>query len=45
MNGTQRLSVIHSLLNPHKPFLFDYQKGISAKRVTDYQGLHRSDAD
>lgn len=33
MNGTQRLSVIHSLLNPYKPFYFDYQKDISAKRV------------
>lgn len=32
MNGTQRLSVIHSLLNPYKPFLFDYQRDISAKR-------------
>ena len=33
MNGTQRLSVIHSLLNPYKPFLFDYQRDISAKRL------------
>lgn len=33
MNGTQRLSVIHSLLNPYKPFYFDYQKDISAKRM------------
>lgn len=33
MNGTQRLSVIHSLLNPYKPFLFDYQRDISAKRI------------
>lgn len=31
MNGTQRLSVIHSLLNPHKPFYFDYQTDISAR--------------
>ena len=36
MNGTQRLSVIHSLLNPYKPFLFDYQRDIppSAYRLT-----------
>lgn len=34
MNGTQRLSVIHSLLNPYKPFLFDYQRDISAKRFS-----------
>lgn len=33
LNGTQRLSVIHSLLNPFKPFYFDYQKDISAKRA------------
>ena len=33
LNGTQRLSVIHSLLNPFKPFYFDYQKDISAKRI------------
>lgn len=33
MNGTQRLSVVHSLLNPYKPFYFDYQRDISAKRV------------
>lgn len=33
MNGTQRLSVIHSLLNPYKPFYFDYQRDISAKRA------------
>lgn len=33
MNGTQRLAVIHSLLNPYKPFDFDYQRDISAKRV------------
>lgn len=33
MNGTQRLSVVHSLLNPYKPFLFDYQRDISAKRL------------
>lgn len=31
MNGTQRLSVIHSLLNPGKPFYFDYQRDISAR--------------
>lgn len=31
MNGTQRLSVIHSLLNPYKPFYFDYQRDISAR--------------
>ncbi len=31
MNGTQRLAVIHSLLNPYKPFLFDYQTDISAR--------------
>ena len=31
MNGTQRLSVIHSLLNPFKPFYFDYQRDISAR--------------
>ena len=31
MNGTQRLRVIHSLLNPYKPFYFDYQKDISAR--------------
>ncbi|WP_164437828.1 VirB4-like conjugal transfer ATPase, CD1110 family, partial [Streptococcus equi] len=30
MNGTERLSVIHSLLNPYKPFYFDYQTDISA---------------
>lgn len=29
MNGTQRLAVIHSLLNPFKPFYFDYQRDIS----------------
>lgn len=33
MNGTQRLSVVHSLLNPYKPFYFDYQRDISAKRA------------
>lgn len=33
LNGTQRLSVIHSLLNPFKPFYFDYQRDISAKSV------------
>ena len=33
MNGTQRLSVIHGLLNPFKPFYFDYQRDISAKRA------------
>lgn len=33
MNGTQRLSVIHSLLNPFKPFYFDYQRDISARSV------------
>lgn len=33
MNGTERLSVIHSLLNPYKPFYFDYQMDISAKRA------------
>lgn len=33
LNGTQRLSVIHSLLNPFKPFYFDYQNDISAKRI------------
>lgn len=33
MNGTQRLSVIHSLLNPGKPFYFDYQRDISARSV------------
>ncbi|MEW4402901.1 VirB4-like conjugal transfer ATPase, CD1110 family [Enterococcus sp. AN402] len=33
MNGTERLSVIHSLLNPYKPFYFDYQKDISARSV------------
>lgn len=33
MNGTQRLSVIHSLLNPYKPFYFDYQRDISARCV------------
>lgn len=33
MNGTERLSVIHSLLNPYKPFYFDYQTDISAKRA------------
>lgn len=33
MNGTQRLAVIHSLLNPYKPFDFDYQRDISARRV------------
>ena len=31
MNGTQRLSVIHSLLNPFKPFYFDYCLDISAR--------------
>ena len=31
MNGTQRLAVIHSLLNPFKPFYFDYQRDISAR--------------
>lgn len=33
MNGTQRLGVIHSLLNPYKPFEFDYQRDISTKRA------------
>ena len=33
MNGTQRLSIIHSLLNPFKPFYFDYQRDISARSV------------
>ena len=33
MNGTQRLGVIHSLLNPYKPFYFSYQRDISAKRL------------
>ena len=33
MNGTQRLRVIHSLLNPYKPFYFDYQRDISARSV------------
>lgn len=31
MNGTQRLSVIHSLLNPYKPFYFNYREDISAR--------------
>lgn len=31
LNGTQRLAIIHSLLNPNKPFYFDYQKDISAR--------------
>ena len=31
MNGTQRLKVIHSLLNPGKPFDFDYRRDISAR--------------
>lgn len=30
MNGTQRLAAIYSLLNPYKPFDFDYQRDISA---------------
>lgn len=33
MNGTQRLSVIHSLLNPYKPFYFSYQDDISARSM------------
>lgn len=33
LNGTQRLAVMHSLLNPYKPFYFDYQTDISAKSV------------
>ena len=33
LNGTQRLRVIHSLLNPYKPFYFDYQRDISARSV------------
>ncbi|MDR6939239.1 hypothetical protein J2S36_000782 [Arcanobacterium hippocoleae] len=33
MNGTERLSVIHSLLNPYKPFYFDYQTDISARAM------------
>lgn len=33
MNGTQRLRVIHSLLNPYKPFYFDYQHDISARSM------------
>lgn len=33
MNGTQRLSVLHSLLNPYTPFYFDYQRDISARRA------------
>lgn len=33
MNGTERLKVLHSLLNPGKPFDFDYQRDISAKSV------------
>lgn len=32
MNGTQRLAVLHSLLNPYRPFMFDYQEDISARR-------------
>ena len=32
MNGTQRLAVLHSLLNPYKPFMFDYRRDISAER-------------
>lgn len=31
MNGTQRLSVLYSLLNPFKPFYFDYAQDISAR--------------
>lgn len=31
MNGTDRLAVLHSLLNPGKPFYFDYQRDISAR--------------
>lgn len=33
MNGSERLSAIHSLLNPYKPFYFDYQQDISAKSI------------
>ena len=33
MDGTQRLGAIHSLLNPFKPFDFDYRRDISAKRA------------
>ena len=33
MNGTQRLSVLHSLLNPYRPFIFDYQRDISSVRM------------
>ena len=31
MNGTQRLSVLYSLLNPFKPFYFSYERDISAR--------------
>ena len=36
LNGTQRLSIIHGLLNPYKPFYFDYQTDIalSSARTT-----------
>lgn len=33
MNGTQCLSVLHSLLNPYRPFIFDYQRDISSVRM------------
>lgn len=31
LDGTERLKVMHSLLNPYKPFYFDYQTDISAR--------------
>lgn len=33
LNGTQRLEVLHSLLNPFKPFDFNYERDISAARM------------
>lgn len=33
LDGTQRLAVLHSLLNPFKPFDFDYERDISAAQA------------